>query len=76
MTDNRANLDKIAASYHRLHELQEKQRALSAEMIRACVRQIKSPDSRKRREGIEHLEQLADMLEKPRAPVADKPEIE
>lgn len=63
MADNRETLEAVAKGYHELIALQQKQRETTALMLRACVSRIKSPDSRKRREGIEGLEQLAAMLE-------------
>lgn len=54
----------IKASFAELQAVQGKQRVTTAKMIRACLSRIKSPDSRKRREGIAGLEQLAEMLEK------------
>jgi hypothetical protein len=63
---SRETLEKVAAGYNELWALQEKQRATTAEMLRACVHRLKSPDSRKRKEAIDGLEQLADMLETPR----------
>lgn len=59
-----ALIDAIKASFSELQAVQGKQRATTAKMIRACLSRIKSPDSRKRREGITGLEQLAEMLEK------------
>lgn len=63
MADDRATLEAVAKGYHDIMALQAQQRETQAKMIRACVARIKSPDSRKRREGIEGLEQLAAMLE-------------
>lgn len=59
-----ALIDAIKASFSELQAVQGKQRTTTAKMIRACLSRIKSPDSRKRREGIAGLEQLAEMLEK------------
>lgn len=63
MTD-RETLEKVANGYHELIALQEKQRDTTALMLRACISRLKSPDSRKRREAIDALGSLADMLEK------------
>lgn len=63
MTD-RETLEKVAAGCNDLIALQQKQRDTTALILRACVARLRSPDSRKRREAIEGLEQLADMLEK------------
>lgn len=60
----RATLEAVAKGYHELMELQGKQRATTAKMLRACVAQLKSPDSRKRAEAIKALADLAEMLEK------------
>lgn len=62
MTD-RETLEKVAKGYNDLMALQIKQRDTTAKMIRACVQRLKSPDSRKRREAITALEQLAEMME-------------
>ena len=59
-----ALIDNLKTSFVELQELQAKQRATTAKMIRACLSRIKSPDSRKRREGIAGLEQLIELLEK------------
>lgn len=64
MADDRATLEKVAAGYHELMACLDKQAATQAKMIRACIQRLKSPDSRLRREAIEALGQLADMLEK------------
>lgn len=63
MTD-RETLEKVAAGYNDLMALQAQQRATMAEMLRACIHRLKSPDSRKRKEAIDGLSDLADMLEK------------
>ena len=63
-TPDRKKLDAVAKGYHDLIALQTKQRDTTAKMIRACVARLKSPDSRKRREAIVALEQLAEMMEK------------
>lgn len=76
MTDTtRETLEKVAKGYNDLLVLQAQQRALQAEMIRACVAAIKRQPTpsenagRKRRiirdraDAFEHLEKLAVMLE-------------
>lgn len=63
---DRETLEAVAKGYHDLAALQVKQRETTALMIRACVARLKSPDSRKRKEAIEGLEQLAAMMEQPR----------
>lgn len=76
MTDTtRETLEKVAKGYNDLLVLQAQQRALQAEMIRACVVAIKRQPTpsenagRKRRiirdraDAFEHLEKLAVMLE-------------
>lgn len=60
---DRETLEKVAKGYHDLIALQAKQRETTALMIRTCVARLKSPDSRKRKEAIEGLEQLAAMME-------------
>lgn len=62
MTD-RETLEKVAAGYNDLIALQSKQRETMAEMLRACIVRLRSPDSRKRKEAIDGLSDLADMLE-------------
>lgn len=62
MTD-RETLKLVAKGYHDLIELQQKQKATTALMLRACIARLNSPDSRKRREAITGLTQLADMLD-------------
>jgi hypothetical protein len=62
-TSDRETLEKVAKGYHDLIALQAKQRETTALMIRTCVARLKSPDSRKRKEAIEGLEQLATMME-------------
>lgn len=62
-TNDRETLEKVAKGYHDLIALQAKQRETTALMIRTCVARLKSPDSRKRKEAIEGLEQLATMME-------------
>jgi hypothetical protein len=60
---DRETLEKVAKGYHDLIVLQSKQRETMALMIRTCVARLKSPDSRKRKEAIDGLEQLAAMME-------------
>lgn len=60
---DRETLEKVAKGYHDLIALQGEQRATTAKMLRACVAQLRSPNSLKRKEAIEGLEQLAKMLE-------------
>lgn len=62
-TTMRDKLVKVAESFHDLTALQAKQRDTAALMVRACLQRLCSPDSRKRREGIEGLEGLAALLE-------------
>lgn len=62
----RETLEAVAKGYHDLIALQAKQRETTALMLRTCVARLKSPDSRKRKEAIEGLEQLATMLEQAR----------
>ena len=58
-----ALIDAIKVSFAELQEMQSKQRATTAKLIRACLGQLRSPDSRKRREAIDALGGLATMLE-------------
>ena len=66
MSSDRETLEKVAKGYTDLMILQQQQRDTTAKMIRACVARLKSPDSRKRKEAIDGLEQLATMMEQPR----------
>lgn len=61
---DRETLEKVARGYHDLMAIQRQQRDTTAKMIRACVARLRSPDSRKRKEAIDGLEQLAEMMEK------------
>lgn len=67
MTD-RETLEAVAKGYHDLVALMDKQKAVTAEMLRACIVRLNSPDSRKRREAITGLTQLADMLDPKKDP--------
>ncbi len=59
---DRDTLRKVAQGYHDLIALQTKQKETMALMLRACIARLRSTDSRKRKEAIDGLEQLADML--------------
>lgn len=61
---DRETLEAVANGYHDLIALQHKQRETTALMLRTCIARLKSPDSRKRKEAIDGLTQLAEMLEK------------
>lgn len=63
MTD-REKLEKLAGMFREHVVLLNQQKATSAEMLRACLARLKSPDSRKRAEAIKGLEGLAEILEK------------
>lgn len=63
MTD-RETLEKVARDYNDLIALHKKQKQTMVQLIRACVVQLQNPDSRKRKEAINSLRALADMLEK------------
>ena len=62
MTD-RDTLEKVAKGYNDLIALQAQQRATMALMLRACVAQLRSPNSLKRKEAIPGPEDLDKMLE-------------
>lgn len=62
MTD-RQKIEKIAADYRALTALRVQQQQTMAKLVRACIARLKSPDSRKRREALDSLSQLADMLD-------------
>lgn len=61
MTD-RETLEAVAKGYHDLNALHQQQRQTTALLLRACIARLNSPDSRKRREAITGLTQLADVL--------------
>lgn len=63
-TADRDTLVKVAKGYHDLIALQAEQRKTMALMLRTCVARLKSPDSRKRKEAIDGLADLANMLDK------------
>ena len=62
MTD-REQLEQLARLTRDHISLLVQQKATTAEMLRACIARLKSPDSRKRKEAIDALTQLADLLE-------------
>ena len=59
---DRDTLIKVAQGYHDLIALQTKQKETMALMLRVCVSRLRSPDACKRKEAIDGLEQLIDML--------------
>ena len=61
---DREKIVKLAGMFRDHVSLLDKQKATTAEMIRACLQRLKSPDSRKRAEAIKALDELATMLEK------------
>ena len=63
MTD-REKLEKLAGMFREHVVLLNQQQATTAEMVRGCIARLKSPDSRKRAEGIKGLEGLLEVLEK------------
>lgn len=63
MTD-RETLEKMAKNYRELAVLQASQRAVTAQMIRACIARLRKPSLVARKEAMEGLTQLAEMLEK------------
>ena len=63
MTD-RERLEAVAQAHRDLVALQRTQKMTMAIMVRACVKHLRSPDSRKRAEALKALEDLADLLEK------------
>jgi len=63
MTD-REKLEKLAGMFRDHVVLLNDQKKTTAEMVRACISRLNSPDSRKRREGINGLIGLAELLEK------------
>ena len=63
MTD-RETLEKVAKGYHDLILLQNNQRIVTAQMIRACIARLRKPSVVARKEAMDGLTALADMLEK------------
>lgn len=63
---DRQRLEQVAQGYHDLMAIMAKQRTTSADLIRLCVTRLQSPDSRKRKEAIRALEDLATMMERGR----------
>ena len=59
-------LGKVAANYNELMVLQRQQRDLITETVRSCLRLLRSPNSLKRKEGLDGLEQLAGVMEGPK----------
>lgn len=56
-------LEALAKGYHDLHDLQQRQKATTALALRACIARLQSPNSKLRREAIDGLTALADLLE-------------
>lgn len=63
MTD-RERLEAITKGYIKLMALVKEQNLLEVKLIRDCVVRLQSPNSIKRREAINGLIKLADMMEK------------
>lgn len=65
MTKNtdRETLEKVAAGYNDLMALYAQQRQTQAKMIRACLVRLRSTSARDRREALDGLANLADMLD-------------
>lgn len=61
---DRETLEKVAKGFRELALLQNNQRALTAQMLRACIARLKSPSPGKRQEAIRGLTDLAEMLDK------------
>jgi hypothetical protein len=61
---DRENLEKLAGSARDLLALQKTQRLTQAQMIRACIKQLRKPEPAEREKALVALGQLADMLEK------------
>lgn len=62
MTD-REKLARVAVSFRELSALQTQQRETTAMMVRACLSKLKSNSSKDRREAMDALANLADILE-------------
>ncbi len=60
---DRAKLEQLAKLTRNHIDLLDKQKQTTARMVRACVIRLQSPDSRKRKEAIKALTDLADLLE-------------
>lgn len=61
---DRVTVEKLAGMTRDHLRLLLDQKRTMAVMIRACTARLRSPDSRKRKEAIEALDELAEMLEK------------
>lgn len=62
-TFNRDTALALADSFRKLNDLEKQRRGLVAKGIRACVLQIQSSNSAKRREGLNGLLDIADVLD-------------
>lgn len=62
--DPRDTLVKVATCYREMEALRLKQRQTMALAIRACIQRLKTNTSTARKEAMDGLGQLADMLEK------------
>lgn len=60
---DRAKLEQLAKLTRNHIDLLDKQKQTTARMVRTCVIRLQSPDSRKRKEAIKALTDLADLLE-------------
>lgn len=61
---SRATLEAVAENFTALSALRDRQRSTMARMLKLCILRLESPDSRKRREGINALRELHALLEK------------
>lgn len=62
-TPERETLERVAEGYHSIIALQAKQKATTAKMIRACLHRLKSTRPTERKEGLDGLLGLAELLE-------------
>ena len=60
---DRETLEAVAKGYNELLDIQRRQRATMAKMIRACLHRLKSNRTSERKEATDGLSALADMLE-------------
>lgn len=64
MTD-RETLEKVAKNYNDLIALQKSARVTQAQVIRACIKQLRKSDPAEREKALVALGRLADVLDMP-----------
>ncbi len=59
----RATLVKVAAGYHDLIVMQNRKTEMMAQLLRSCLALLKSSDPRRRKQGLDALADMAELLE-------------